>query len=76
VNSPNPNSIILISAAIASQHAKSTDLEIGERRAMLAVLAQTGVVYFTIFTPEFNHYVILLPLWAGDSMRSRSHTDG
>ena len=36
---------------------------IGERRAMLAVLAQTGVVYFTIFMPEFNHYVILLPLW-------------
>jgi 4-amino-4-deoxy-L-arabinose transferase-like glycosyltransferase len=37
---------------------------IGEQRALLAVLAQTGVVYFTIFTPEFNHNVILLPLWA------------
>jgi 4-amino-4-deoxy-L-arabinose transferase-like glycosyltransferase len=37
---------------------------IGERRALLAVLAQTGVVYFTIFTPEFNHNVVLLPLWA------------
>ncbi len=37
---------------------------IGKQRAMLAVLAQTGVVYFTIFAPEFNHNVILLPLWA------------
>ncbi len=37
---------------------------IGERRALFAVLAQTGVVYFTIFTPEFNHNVVLLPLWA------------
>jgi 4-amino-4-deoxy-L-arabinose transferase-like glycosyltransferase len=37
---------------------------IGEQRALLAVLAQTGVVYFTIFTPEFNHNVVLLPLWA------------
>jgi 4-amino-4-deoxy-L-arabinose transferase-like glycosyltransferase len=34
------------------------------RRALLAVLAQEGVVYFTIFTPEFNHNVVLLPLWA------------
>ena len=37
---------------------------IGERRALLAVLAQEGVVYFTFFTPEFNHNVVLLPLWA------------
>jgi 4-amino-4-deoxy-L-arabinose transferase-like glycosyltransferase len=37
---------------------------IGEQRALLAVLAQEGVVYFTIFTPEFNHNVVLLPLWA------------
>lgn len=38
---------------------------IGPRRALLAVLAQEGVLYFTIFTPEFNHNVVLLPLWAG-----------
>ncbi len=37
---------------------------LGERRALLAVLAQEGVVYFTFFTPEFNHNVVLLPLWA------------
>ncbi len=37
---------------------------LGPRRALLAVLAQEGVVYFTIFTPEFNHNVVLLPLWA------------
>ena len=37
---------------------------LGEQRALLAVLAQEGVVYFTIFTPEFNHNVVLLPLWA------------
>ena len=36
----------------------------GERRALLAVLAQEGVLYFTFFTPEFNHNVVLLPLWA------------
>ena len=36
----------------------------GRQRALLAVLAQEGVVYFTIFTPEFNHNVVLLPLWA------------
>lgn len=38
---------------------------LGERRALLAMLAQEGVLYFTIFTPEFNHNVVLLPLWAG-----------
>ena len=37
---------------------------LGQQRALLAVLAQEGVVYFTIFTPEFNHNVVLLPLWA------------
>jgi 4-amino-4-deoxy-L-arabinose transferase-like glycosyltransferase len=37
---------------------------LGQRRALLAVLAQEGVLYFTIFTPEFNHNVVLLPLWA------------
>ena len=37
---------------------------LGPWRALLAVLAQEGVVYFTIFTPEFNHNVVLLPLWA------------
>jgi 4-amino-4-deoxy-L-arabinose transferase-like glycosyltransferase len=37
---------------------------LGPRRALLAVLAQEGVVYFTIFTPEFNHNVVLLPLWS------------
>jgi 4-amino-4-deoxy-L-arabinose transferase-like glycosyltransferase len=37
---------------------------LGPRRALPAVLAQEGVVYFTIFTPEFNHNVVLLPLWA------------
>jgi 4-amino-4-deoxy-L-arabinose transferase-like glycosyltransferase len=36
----------------------------GEQRALLAVLAQEGVLYFTFFTPEFNHNVVLLPLWA------------
>ncbi len=34
------------------------------QRALLAVLAQEGVLYFTFFTPEFNHNVVLLPLWA------------
>ena len=37
---------------------------LGPWRALLAVLAQEGVVYFTFFTPEFNHNVVLLPLWA------------
>ncbi len=37
---------------------------LGPQRALLAVLAQEGVLYFTIFTPEFNHNVVLLPLWA------------
>ena len=37
---------------------------LGQQRALLAVLAQEGVVYFTIFTPEFNHNVVLLPLWS------------
>ena len=37
---------------------------LGQQRALLAVLAQQGVLYFTIFTPEFNHNVVLLPLWA------------
>ncbi len=37
---------------------------LGPRRALLAVLAQEGVLYFTFFTPEFNHNVVLLPLWA------------
>ena len=37
---------------------------LGERRALIAVLAQEGVVYFTIFTPEFNHNVVLLPIWS------------
>jgi 4-amino-4-deoxy-L-arabinose transferase-like glycosyltransferase len=37
---------------------------LGEQRALVAVLAQEGVVYFTIFTPEFNHNVVLLPLWS------------
>ncbi|HET7880785.1 MAG TPA: glycosyltransferase family 39 protein, partial [Acetobacteraceae bacterium] len=37
---------------------------LGQQRALLAVLAQEGVLYFTFFTPEFNHNVVLLPLWA------------
>jgi len=37
---------------------------LGAQRALLAVLAQQGIVYFTIFTPEFNQNVVLLPLWA------------
>jgi 4-amino-4-deoxy-L-arabinose transferase-like glycosyltransferase len=37
---------------------------LGPRRALLAVLAQDCVLYFTFFTPEFNHNVVLLPLWA------------
>ena len=37
---------------------------LGQQRALLAVLAQEGVVYFTIFTPEFNHNVVLLPVWS------------
>ena len=36
----------------------------GQRRAVLAVLAQGCVLYFTIFIPEFNNNVVLLPLWA------------
>ena len=28
------------------------------------VLAQEGVVYFTFFTPEFNHNVAQMPVWA------------
>ncbi len=37
---------------------------LGPQRALPAVLAQEGVVYFTFFTPEFNHNVVLLPIWA------------
>jgi 4-amino-4-deoxy-L-arabinose transferase-like glycosyltransferase len=37
---------------------------IGRQRALYAMLAQECVLYFTIFTPEFNHNVVLLPLWA------------
>jgi 4-amino-4-deoxy-L-arabinose transferase-like glycosyltransferase len=37
---------------------------LGRRRAILAMLAQECVLYFTFFTPEFNHNVVLLPLWA------------
>jgi Dolichyl-phosphate-mannose-protein mannosyltransferase len=37
---------------------------LGPRRALFAVLAQECVLYFTFFTPEFNHNVVLLPLWA------------
>ncbi len=37
---------------------------LGPRRALLAMLAQDCVLYFTFFTPEFNHNVVLLPLWA------------
>ena len=37
---------------------------LGRRRALLAMLAQECVLYFTFFTPEFNHNVVLLPLWA------------
>jgi len=37
---------------------------LGKRRALLAMLAQECVLYFTFFTPEFNHNVVLLPLWA------------
>jgi hypothetical protein len=36
---------------------------IGERRALLAVLTQGGVAYFTFFAPVFNHIVVLLPQW-------------
>ena len=36
----------------------------GMRVALFAVLLQEGVVYFGFFTPEFNHNVIQLPLWA------------
>lgn len=32
-------------------------------RALLAVLIQEGVLYFTFLSPEFNHNVIQLPLW-------------
>lgn len=37
---------------------------VGPRAALLAVLIQEGILYFTFFTPEFNHNVIQLPLWA------------
>jgi 4-amino-4-deoxy-L-arabinose transferase-like glycosyltransferase len=37
---------------------------VGRRRALLVVVAQDCVLYFTFFTPEFNHNVVLLPLWA------------
>jgi 4-amino-4-deoxy-L-arabinose transferase-like glycosyltransferase len=37
---------------------------LGPRRALLAMMAQECVLYFTFFTPEFNHNVVLLPLWA------------
>jgi len=37
---------------------------LGRRRALLTMLAQECVLYFTFFTPEFNHNVVLLPLWA------------
>ena len=37
---------------------------LGPLRALPAVLAQEGVIYFSLFLPEFNHNVVLLPLWA------------
>lgn len=37
---------------------------VGPRAALLAVLLQEGVLYFTFFTPEFNHNVAQLPVWA------------
>ncbi|MBV9221352.1 MAG: glycosyltransferase family 39 protein [Methylobacteriaceae bacterium] len=41
----------------------ATDI-VGQRLALVAVLVQEGVLYFTFFTPEFNHNVIQVPLWA------------
>jgi 4-amino-4-deoxy-L-arabinose transferase-like glycosyltransferase len=37
---------------------------IGPEYALLAVLAQEGVVYFNLTSPEFNHNVVQMPLWA------------
>lgn len=37
---------------------------VGLRAALFVVLVQEGILYFTFFTPEFNHNVIQLPLWA------------
>lgn len=37
---------------------------IGPQYALLAVLVQEGVVYFNLTSPEFNHNVVQMPLWA------------
>jgi len=37
---------------------------VGPRTALLAALVQEGNYYLTFFAPEFNHNVVLLPLWA------------
>ena len=34
-------------------------------RALAAVAAFTGILYFTVFAAEFNHNVALYPFWAG-----------
>jgi len=36
-----------------------------ERRAAAGTLLMAGTYYFTVPTPEFNHNVVQIPLWAG-----------
>ncbi len=36
---------------------------LGARAATLALLLQSGVLYFTFLSPEFNHNVAQMPLW-------------
>lgn len=44
-------------------HQLGRDL-VGERRAIAGVLLLTGVFYFSWPTPELNHNVVQMPLWA------------
>ena len=41
---------------------------VGPMGALFAALALEGVVYFTVLTPEFNHNVLQMPLWAWASV--------
>ncbi|HSM20016.1 MAG TPA: glycosyltransferase family 39 protein, partial [Hyphomicrobiales bacterium] len=41
---------------------------VGEVGALLAAVALEGVFYFTVPTPEFNHNVLQMPLWAWASL--------
>jgi 4-amino-4-deoxy-L-arabinose transferase-like glycosyltransferase len=55
---------IFVAAAFGFVFLLGRDLT-GDVRAACATLLLTGIVYYSWLTPEFNHNVAQLPLWAG-----------